>query len=130
MSESPDTNTETAHEMTREQPSKSMRVQEYLRSNPGVRNRDVVEALAEYGVTAADVSNAKAQMKKKGSRSRSRAGVSAAVAAASGAQPSANPDATISIVELEATMEFVQSVGGLARAMKLLTVVQQIQSLQ
>lgn len=116
--------------MSREQPSKSMRVQEFLRSNPEARNRDVVEALAEFGVTAADVSNAKAQMKKKGSRQRSRASVSAAVAAAAGAQPNSDANTSISIVELEATIEFVQSVGGLARAMKLLTVVQQIQLLQ
>ena len=65
--------------MSRDQPSKSKRVQEFLRANPQARNRDVVEALKEFGVTAADVSNAKAQLKKKYTRRRSRA---AAVVAA------------------------------------------------
>lgn len=116
--------------MSREQPSKSMRVQEYMRANPQARNRDVVEALAEYGVTAADVSNAKAQLKKKVSRRRSRASVTAAVAAAPGGDvPVSDSNNTISIDELEAAIEYVQTVGGLSRAMQLLAVVQQIRTL-
>jgi hypothetical protein len=115
--------------MSREQPSKSMRVQDYMRAHPQSRNRDVVEALSEYGVTAADVSNAKAQLKKKGSRQRSRSSVTAAVAAAPGETATSDPNNTISLVELEAAIEYVQTVGGLARAMQLLAVVQQIQAL-
>ena len=106
-----------------------MRVQEYMRANPQARNRDVVDALAEYGVTAADVSNAKAQLKKKNSRRRSHASVTAAVAATPGESLGMDAHNAISLVELEATIEFVQTVGGLGRAQQLLAVVQQIQSL-
>ncbi len=115
--------------MSREQPSKSMRVQEYMRAHPQARNRDVVEALAEFGVTAADVSNAKAQLKKKVYRRRSRASVTAAVSATPGEALASEANNTISLVELEAAVEYVQSVGGLSRAMQLLAVVQQIQAL-
>ena len=115
--------------MSQEQPSKSMRVQEYMRANPQARNRDVVEALAEYGVTPADVSNAKTQLKKKVSRRRSRAGVAAVVAAAPGEPLAVDANHTISLMELEAAIEYVQTVGGLPRAMQLLAIVQQIQAL-
>ncbi|MCA9193060.1 MAG: hypothetical protein KDB03_14900 [Planctomycetales bacterium] len=117
--------------MTRENPSKSQRVQDYLRANPQARNRDVVEALSEYGVTAADVSNAKAHLKKKFTRRRSRA---AAVVAAVAAAPNAETldDVAmnqISMTELDAAIEYVQIVGGIARAQQLLAIIQQIQQL-
>ncbi len=114
--------------MIREQLSKSKRIQEYLRSHPEARNRDVVSALAEFGVTAADVSNAKAQLKRKTIRRRSRAAV---------VPPTTTPDGTvvpveetkISLAEIEATIDYVQAVGGLARAQQLLAIVQQIQQM-
>jgi hypothetical protein len=111
--------------VSQEQPSKSKRVQEYLRANPQSRNRDVVEALKEFGVTAADVSNAKAQLKKKFTRRRSRA---AAVVAATvtGGDISADESTSISISEIEAAIDYVQSVGGIARAQQLLALIQQI----
>ena len=111
--------------MSRDQPSKSKRVQEYLRANPQARNRDVVEALKEFGVTAADVSNAKAQLKKKYTRRRSRA---AAVVAATvtGGDAASEESNSISISEIEAAIDYVQSVGGIARAQQLLAIIQQI----
>ncbi|MCR9293034.1 MAG: hypothetical protein NXI32_09975 [bacterium] len=111
--------------MSQEQPSKSKRVQEYLRANPQARNRDVVEALKEFGVTAADVSNAKAQLKKKYTRRRSRA---AAVVAATvtGGDSVSEENLSISISEIEAAIDYVQSVGGIARARQLLAIIQQI----
>jgi hypothetical protein len=115
--------------VSREQPSKSKRVQEYLRANPQARNRDVVEALKEFGVTAADVSNAKAQLKKKYTRRRSRA---AAVVAATVTGGDANADeinSSISITEIEAAIDYVQSVGGITRAQQLLAIIQQIQEI-
>lgn len=114
--------------VNREQPSKSKRVQEYLRANPQSRNRDVVEALKEFGVTAADVSNAKAQLKKKYTRRRSRA---AAVVAASvsGGDAVAEENNSISITEIEAAIDYVQSVGGITRAQQLLAIIQQIQEI-
>ena len=116
--------------MTRESPSKSKRIQDYIRDNPGVRNRDVMSALSEYGVTAADVSNAKAQMKKKLTRRRARASVAAVDASAAVGEAVVNdPRNSISLVELEAAVEYVQSVGGVLRAQQLLALVQQIQAL-
>ncbi len=116
--------------MTRERPSKSKRIQDYIRDNPGVRNRDVMSALTEHGVTAADVSNAKAQMKKKLGRRRSRASGSAVDASVmAGEVAAADPRNSISLAELEAAVEYVQSVGGVLRAQQLLALLQQIQSL-
>lgn len=115
--------------MTRETPSKSQRVQEYLRANPQARNRDCVEALREFGVTAADVSNAKAHLKKKYSRRRSRA-VAVVTAGTSGGEGEANdPTNSISIAEIEATIDYVQAVGGMARAQQLIAIIQQIREL-
>ncbi|MEM7478328.1 MAG: hypothetical protein AAF483_25375, partial [Planctomycetota bacterium] len=112
--------------MSREQPSKAKRVQEYLRANPQARNRDVVEALKEFGVTAADVSNAKAQLKRKYKRRRSRAAVVVA-ASVSGAENNPEDINSISISEIEAAIDYVQSVGGISRAQQLLSIIQQIQ---
>lgn len=110
--------------MTQDQPSKSKRVQDYLRANPRARNRDVVEALKEFGVTAADVSNAKAHLKKKFTRRRSATAV-----VATELPGEVSEDETISLGELELTMDFVQAVGGVHRAQQLLAIVQQIQEL-
>ncbi len=103
---------------------------DYIRDNPGVRNCDVMSALSEYGVTAADVSNAKAQMKKKLGRRRSRtSGSTVDESVIGGETPAADPRTSISLVELEAAVEYVQSVGGVLRAQQLLALLQQIQSL-
>ncbi len=115
--------------------SKSQRVRNFLDENPEARNRDVVEALSEYGVTAADVSNAKAQLKRKGdvpakkgkaaaapaaSASSTKAAASAAQAAAGGA---------IAMGELEAAITFVRQIGSIDRAKQLLVIIQQVQQL-
>lgn len=111
----------------KEQLSKSKRIQEYLQSHPGARNRDVVSALTEFGVTAADVSNAKAQLKKKTIRRRSRAAVVTATTPDGTIVPA--EETRISLAEIEATIDFVQTVGGLARAQQLLSIVHQIQQM-
>ena len=105
--------------MSSEQPSKAKRVQEYLRTHPQARNRDAVEALAEFGVTPADVSNAKTQLRKKFSR-RSASTAELAIE---------DPNSSISLAELDETIGFVQAVGGIARAQQLLAIVQQIRQL-
>ena len=117
--------------MTRERPSKSKRIQDYIRDNPGVRNRDVMSALSEYGVTSADVSNAKAQMKKKllGRRRSRTSGATVDESVIGGEASVADPRNSITLVELEAAVEYVQSVGGVLRAQQLLALLQQIQSL-
>jgi hypothetical protein len=110
--------------MAEERASKSKRIQDYLRSHPHARNRDVVTALSEHGVTSADVSNAKTQLKRKmqppilttplvvptGSDDGKEAGGSA-----------------IAVAEINATIEFVQRVGGVTRAQQLLALFHQIQ---
>lgn len=113
--------------MSREQVSKSKRIQEYLQAHPGARNRDVVSALTEFGVTAADVSNAKAQLKKKTIRRRSRAAVVSATT--QDGTIVSHEETRISLAEIEATIDFVQNVGGLARAQQLLAIVHQIQQM-
>lgn len=116
--------------MAREQPSKSKRIQDYLHSNPTLRNRDVVKALAEYGVTAADVSNAKAQLKKKFGRRRTRVAVPAVDEnELTGESLTPPPEHSISLVELEAAVEYIQTVGGIVRAQQLLAIVRHIQAL-
>ncbi len=114
--------------MTREQPSKSARIQEFLRSNPGARNRDCVEALSEFGVTAADVSNAKAQLKRRSSRRRSQAvaAVAAGIAPVAGAADSSH---SITLAEIEHAIDYIQNVGDITRAQQLLAIVQQIREL-
>ena len=115
--------------MNREHPSKSQRVQEFLRANPQARNRDAVKALEEFGVTAADVSNAKAQLKKKYTPRRSRAAAVVAGTVAASEIDTDDPNSSISIVEIDATIDYVQSVGGIARAQQLLAIMQQIQQM-
>ncbi|MFN3189882.1 MAG: hypothetical protein ACE361_05110 [Aureliella sp.] len=116
--------------MSRETPSKSKRVQEYLRANPQARNRDVVEALKEFGVTAADVSNAKAQLKKKYTRRRSRAAAVVAATVTGGDLSDSENGVSIPLTEIEAAIDYVQSVGGITRARQLLELIQQIQEIQ
>ena len=111
-----------------DQPSKSKRIQEYLRANPQSRNRDVVEALKEFGVTAADVSNAKAQLKKKYTRRRSRA-AAVVVASVGGSEGNSESNNSIAISEIEAAIDYVQAVGGIGRAQQLLAIIQQIQEI-
>ncbi len=116
--------------MNHDNPSKSQRVQDYLRANPQTRNRDVVKALEEYGVTAADVSNAKAQLKKKYTRRRTRAAaVVAATAATTGETAMDESGNAISMVEIEAAIDYVQTVGGISRAQQLLAIIHQIQQM-
>lgn len=119
--------------MARKKISKSKRIQDYIGSNPEARNREIVEALTAHSVTAADVSNAKSQLKKKqlaaspgasatGTKRKKVLGTKKA-ASLSGAT------GTISLDELEASAGYIKSVGGLDRAQQLLQMVQQIQAM-
>lgn len=117
--------------------SKSQRVRNYLDDNPEARNRDVVEALSEYGVTAADVSNAKAQLKRKGEvptkkgKAAAAAPVAASTASAKSVAAAAQSAAggSIAMGELEAAITFVRQIGDLDRAKQLLVIIQQVQQL-
>lgn len=112
-------------------PSKSQRVRDYLDDQPDARNRDVVEALSEYGVTAADVSNAKAQLKRKGASSkRGRPAATPAPATPPKTSPATqSPSGSIAMNEIDAALNFVREIGSLDRAKQLLVIIQQIQQL-
>ena len=128
--------TATSSAVSDKNPSKSQRVRDFLEAQPEARNRDVVEALSEYGVTAADVSNAKAQLKRKGNTPAKRGRPSASAATASPA-PTFKGTATavqsaggsIAMNEIEAALTFVREIGSLDRAKQLLVIIQQIQQL-
>ncbi len=119
-------------------PSKSQRVRNYLDENPEARNRDVVDALSEYGVTAADVSNAKAQLKRKGETPAKRgkaaaaapaAATSSSTKAAAGSLAQTATGGSIAMGELEAAITFVRQIGSIDRAKQLLVIIQQVQQL-
>ncbi len=115
-----------------ENPSKSKRVRDYLTEHPQVRNKDVVEALSEYGVTPADVSNAKTHLKQRASKRRTRS-VVASVAGDVVVNPAtldANLGAAqISLTEIDAALNFVRQVGSMDRARQLLSIILQIQQM-
>ena len=121
--------------LNRESPSKSKRVRDYLTEHPQARNKDVVEALVEFGVTPADVSNAKTHLKKRASKRRNRSvvvGVGVTEGASTG--PAGSDEAVvvaqISLTEIDAALNFIRQVGSMERARQLLGIIQQIQQLQ
>lgn len=133
-----ETSNTTSPQVSDKNLSKSQRVRLYMDENPDARNRDVVTALAEYGVTAADVSNAKAHLKRKGDvpAKRGRPAASAVVTATTSAPKPAAADTsapaatgTIAMNELDAAVNFVRQIGSLERAKQLLVIIQQIQTL-
>ncbi len=118
--------------LNRESPSKSKRVRDYLTEHPQARNKDVVEALVEFGVTPADVSNAKTQLKKRASKRRNRSVVVGVVEDVAAGPTSSEPPvvAQISLTEIDAALSFVRQVGSMERARQLLAIIQQIHQLQ
>ncbi len=127
----------TSNSVSDKNPSKSQRVRDFLDAQPDARNRDVVEALAEYGVTAADVSNAKAQLKRKGDTPTRRGRPPASAAAAAAVAPAASKASSAAVAqaaggsiamnELESALTFVRQIGSIDRAKQLLVIIQQIQ---
>lgn len=119
--------------LNRESPSKSKRVRDYLTEHPQARNKDVVEALVEFGVTPADVSNAKTHLKKRASKRRNRSvvvGVTEDAATGAVNSDEAVVVAQISLTEIDAALNFIRQVGSMERARQLLGIIQQIQQLQ
>ncbi len=119
--------------LNRESPSKSKRVRDYLTEHPQARNKDVVEALVEFGVTPADVSNAKTHLKKRASKRRNRSVVVGVTEDASTGPVSSDEAvvvAQIALTEIDAALHFVRQVGSMDRARQLLGIIQQIQQLQ
>ncbi|MFO1065011.1 MAG: hypothetical protein U0892_14195 [Pirellulales bacterium] len=120
----------TSDSVSDKTPSKSKRIREFLEANPDARNRDVVEALTEFGITAADVSNAKAQLKRKGTPAkRGRPAAASESGSEKSSAPAGGPAAAIGMNEIEAALNFVRQMGSLDRARQLLVIIQQIQQL-
>ncbi|MEQ1825542.1 MAG: hypothetical protein ABL921_06330 [Pirellula sp.] len=111
--------------------SKAKRIREYLDAHPEARNKDVVESLGDYGVTAADVANVKSQQKRKEGKSKksgssAKAQSESKAAAASTALTSNGP--TINWRELDAGVAFVKAAGSIQRAQHLLIIIEQIKA--
>jgi len=108
--------------------SKAKRIREHMDKHPEARNKDIVEALDGFGVTAADVANVKSQIKRSEAKAVSKAPSSksktAPVATSSTALTSAGP--TINWRELDAGVAFVKAAGSIQRAQHLLIIIEQI----
>ncbi|MFN6130313.1 MAG: hypothetical protein ACK6DC_17425 [Planctomycetota bacterium] len=107
--------------------SKAERIRNYLTDRPEARNRDVVEALKQYKVTAADVANVKSLMKRSQAKLQGRKTTDARTPpprTESTALVPAGPG--MSITELEAGVAFVKAVGSLTRAKHLLIILETI----
>ncbi len=109
------------------EPSKAKRIREYLDKHPGARNKDAVESLGAYGVTAADVANVKSHQKRTEGTTRSSAPVqSKARPEVSNSTSLTSSGPTINWKELEAGVAFVKAAGSVQRAQHLLIIIDQI----
>lgn len=119
--------------------SKSQRVRDYLRQHPEARNKDVADALAAFGVTAADVANVKSQQKRKEAkpprakrRGRPEAQPASAPAAVekttSAAASSSMED--LSLSDLEHAIAFVRQIGSIQQARKAVDLLEQIRQIK
>lgn len=115
--------------------SKSARARDYIESNPDASRKDIVAALEIYGVTMADVANAKAAIKKKNEKKKvpkaKPTSSMNSVATKSETKPASQPsiDATIQLDLLEAGLDFIRKSGGINEAQHILSVVRRIRSL-
>ncbi|MCY2983220.1 MAG: hypothetical protein NTY15_06225 [Planctomycetota bacterium] len=109
------------------EPSKAKRIREYLDKHPGARNKDAVESLGAYGVTAADVANVKSHQKRTEGTTRGSAPVqSKASPEVSKSTTLTSSGPTINWKELEAGVAFVKAAGSVQRAQHLLIIIDQI----
>ena len=110
--------------------SKAKRIREHMDKHPEARNKDIVDALEGFGVTAADVANVKSQMKRVEGKASSKASTPKAkappVAASNTALTSTGP--TINWRELDAGVAFVKAAGSIQRAQHLLIIIEQIKA--
>lgn len=131
--------------------SKSQRIREFMADRPEARNRDIVEALGEYGVTAADVSNVRTQLRKKAEKQQkaktrvessaaprspvaSRAARASAPVVARGGATAANSGSTpaageIAMTEIEAGLTFIEQVGSIERARQVVDLIARIRDI-
>jgi len=112
--------------------SKVQRVRDYFKKNPAARNRDVVAALTEFGVSSADVANAKSALKKKKTKRGSTKSASQSKQAQSkprSAKSRVSIDARIEVDLLDLGVEFVKKAGGMNEAQHILNLISRIRSL-
>jgi hypothetical protein len=121
----------TSEDSMSKEPSKAKRIRDYVDNNPEARNKDVVEALGSYGVTAADVANVKSQQKRKEGKAKkpaSTAKVKPESSATSNSTALTNGGPTINWRELDAGVAFVKAAGSIQRAQHLLIIIEQIKA--
>lgn len=107
--------------------SKAQRIREYMEEHPEARNKDIVEALRPYKVTAADVANVKSLTKRgSGQRGAKKSVEAKSSAPRSESSPLVPSGAGVSLTELEAGVAFVKSVGSLTRAKHVLIILETI----
>jgi hypothetical protein len=107
--------------------SKAQRIRKFLSEKPEARNRDIVEALKAYKVTAADVANVKSLMKRsEGKQTNRKSGEATTTSAKTDSTALVPSGGGMSLSELEAGVAFVKSVGSLTRAKHLLIILETI----
>jgi hypothetical protein len=98
-----------------------------LESNPEARNKDVVEALKQYKVTAADVANVKSLSKRTSAKRTSAAPRETKSRVERSESTGLAPvGASVSLPELEAGVAFIKASGSITRAKHVLIIIEQI----
>lgn len=100
--------------------SKSQRLKNYFESNPYASNQDAKDALKDFGVTSADVCQARSRQKKCNLEKNKPSNV------ISTSKSSKEP--SIQLSELEAGVAFVKAAGSIMRAKHLLIIIEQIKA--
>ena len=117
---------ETSESSMTKEPSKAKRIREYLDKHPGARNKDAVESLGAYGVTAADVANVKSHQKRTEGSSRKGASSTKTRPESTSSTALTSNGPTLNWKELEAGVAFVKAAGSVQRAQHLLIIIDQI----
>jgi len=116
---------ETSESKMSKEPSKAKRIREYLDKHPGSRNKDAVESLGQYGVTAADVANVKSHQKRNEGTAKKATASSKPKTAASSSTGLTSGGPTF-LTGLEAGVAFVKAAGSVQNARHLLIIIEQI----
>jgi intein/homing endonuclease len=127
----PQNNYPIDEETMSKEPSKAKRIREYIDDHPQARNKDVVEALAYYNVTQADVANVKSQQKRKEGKAKKmpvtdKVKQEGPTSRSSTALTESGP--SINWRELDAGVAFVKAAGSVQRAQHLLIIIEQIKA--
>ena len=116
---------ETSESKMSKEPSKAKRIREYLDKHPGSRNKDAVESLGQYGVTAADVANVKSHQKRNDGTAKKSA-VSAKPKSTASNSTGLTGGGPTFLTGLEAGVAFVKAAGSVQNARHLLIIIEQI----